>query len=204
MEIRQHAVLYALIAKEVSEAFEKEEAEDLIRKITTEYGRQRGKRMGDHSLKKDMNDFFINGEWKGKDKENISKLFFYSDSTESHVYKCAWYDAWKQYGLLEYGPYYCRYIDKAICEGFDGSFDLEVPSAIGLGDEECIFIWSEKADPELIDSSEKKYILPFDFHCKELYECAGRSLSDDLMKKIKDEFAKIFKDELSLDESYLR
>ena len=200
MEIRHHAVLYALIVKAVSESYEKKEAEELIRKITTDYGRQRGKRMADHSKKKDMNDFFINGEWKGREGENISQLFFHTDSTESRVKKCAWYDAWKKYDLCEYGSYYCRYIDQAICEGFDGPFDLEVPSAIGLGDEECIFIWSKKADQELINESERKYILPFDFHCRELCDCAGRFLSEDLMRKIKDEFVTIFKDELSSDE----
>ena len=197
MEIRHHAVLYALIVKEISAAFDKEEAEGLIRKITTAYGRQRGRRMADHSEKKDMNDFFINGEWKGKEGENISQLFFYEDHTESHVHKCAWFDTWKEYDLLEYGSYYCRYIDKAICEGFDGSFSLKLLSAIGLGDKECVFIWSDKADPELIDSSEKKYILSFDRHCKELYECAGNYLSGDLMEKIRDDFVTIFRNELS-------
>ena len=159
--------------------------------------------MADHSEKKDMNDFFINGEWKGKEGENISQLSFYEDHTESHVHKCAWFDAWKEYGLLDYGPYYCRYIDKAICDGFDGSFSLEVPAAIGLGDEECVFLWSEKADPELIGLSEKKHILSFDHHCKELCECAGRYLSEELMKKIKDDFVTIFKDDPAMDESYL-
>ena len=85
MEIRHHALLYALICKHTIEHYGKEAGEDLIRKITEEYGRQRGKRMASHSLKKDMNKFFLNGEWKGKEGENISSLSFYDDRTESVV-----------------------------------------------------------------------------------------------------------------------
>lgn len=198
MEIRHHALLYALICKHTIEHYGKEAGEDLIRKITEEYGRQRGKRMASHSLKKGMNEFFLNGEWKGKEGENISSLSFYDDRTESVVSKCAWYDSWKEYGMEGYGSYYCRYIDKAICEGYGGNFDLELRSAIGLGDEECVFSWSGKGDPETVEKSQRKYILPFDFHCRELYECAERYLPEEVLEKIRNDFREFFNREVTV------
>lgn len=199
MEIRHHALLYALIVRSVSEASDKEEAEETIRQITVRYGRKRGRRMADHSSDKDLNGFFICGEWKGKQGENISSLTFGEDSVTSIVSKCAWYDTWKEYGMERYGSYYCRYIDQAICEGYDGGFSLKLDSAIGLGDRGCIFRWSSHADRKLIEDAEKRYILPFDFHCRELYECAYEVLKEkgkeDLSERIRNEFCDLFPDQ---------
>ena len=193
-------MLYALLCKETIGCFGKEKGESSIRDFTRAYGIKRGKRMRDHSVNGDMDEFFINGEWKGKEGENISVMNFHDDCTESLVSKCAWYDAWKEYGLEGYGSYYCRYIDAAICEGYDGDFDLELQSAIGLGDGNCIFRWSGKADPEKVKNSERHYILDFDHHCRELYECAERYLPEEVLEKVRDEFVSIFKDEdLSFD-----
>ena len=187
MEIRQHALLYALIAKHCLERYGKEKGEELLKKITVLYGNKRGQRMA--ALTKqdnedtDLNSFFIHGEWKGRDGENISLMSYEDDQTVSTVTKCAWYDTWKEYGLLNYGTYYCRYIDKAICEGFDGDFSLDVQKSMGRGDDECIFCWNSSADKGYIDDQKKKaqdkWIRSFDLHCEELYACAKEILADD-------------------------
>ena len=184
MEIREHAILYALLCKEIFLHMEKEEAEKQIREITVAYGMKRGRRMAGNSTKKDINDFFINGEWKGKEGENISVLSFEKDRTISIVSRCAWYDTWKNYDLLEYGTYYCRYIDQSICEGYDSDFDLKVSEALGYGDEKCVFEWSEAANENVIKNTAKKHILPFDFHCRELYDCAYEMLPEDKRDEI--------------------
>ena len=172
MEIQEHAVLYALLCKGIIEAAGKEKGEKLIKEFTESYGFKRGRRMRANSSAGDLNDYFINGEWKGKQGENLSKLSFEDDKTVSTVSKCAWYDTWKKYGLTEYGSYYCRYIDKAIVKGFDEDLVLNVEEAFGYGDDRCVFVWMEKADEEKVSCTEKKHILPFDFHCKEMFETA--------------------------------
>ena len=179
MNIRHHAYLYAVLCKNILQFYGKEKGEEVIYGLTHSYGVRRGKRMKDNSQFNDINDFFINGEWKGQPGENISSLSYEKDQTSSTVTKCAWYDTWKEYGLLEYGTYYCHFIDKAICEGYDGGFTLDVPKALGYGDDECVFLWSAEADQKKVEGSEKKHILPFDFHCKELLSCAKEVIDKD-------------------------
>ena len=195
MEIRQHALLYALICKRCFEEAP-EEAEDLVKKITVAYGSKRGQRMAELTGKEghdlDLDSFFVHGEWKGKDNENLSEMSYEKDRTISRVSRCAWYETWKESDLLEYGSYYCRYIDKAICEGYDGDFSLDVKETLSHGDKECVFIWNRKADRQLIekrrDEAKGEWIKDFDFHCKELYECAKDVLKD--KKKILDLISK--------------
>ena len=200
MEIRQHALLYALIAKHCLERYGREKGEELIRKITVLYGNTRGQRMA--ALAKqdnedtDLNSFFIHGEWKGRDGENISSMSYEDDHTVSTVTECAWYDTWKEYGLLNYGTYYCRYIDKAICKGFAGSFDLEVKETISSGDGRCNFIWNEAVDEEelrrLKSEAEDMWILPFEFHVEELLECAMKILKDKtIIEEVIEEYHKM-------------
>ena len=178
MEILHHALLYALLCKNILQVHGEEEGKQLIEAFTKEYGRCRGRRMRGNSETGDLNDYFINGEWKGRQGENISKLSFEKDKTVSVVTKCAWYDTWKDYGLLDFGPYYCKYIDEAIVEGFDPNLVLNVKEALGRGDARCVFEWLQAADEEKVSSAERRHILPFDFHCKEMLECAKKILSE--------------------------
>lgn len=201
--IQQHAVLYALICKCCFLNGE-EEAEELIKEITVAYGRRRGERMRrlaeENKEEIDMNSFLIHSEWQGKEGENVSSMSFEKDRTTAEVTKCAWYDNWKEYGLPEYGSHYCRYIDKAICEGFDGAFDLKVSSVLSQGDSCCRFEWTEGADPELVikNKTDAKWILPFSFHCKELYQCArdvlGKHHKEKIINEAEREFLELFPD----------
>jgi len=191
-QIRDHALIYALCAKEICSAVKKEKAEALIEEITVSYGIKRGERMRkkaeDNHEKADINAYLIHGEWKGRPHENESVMEFHPDSTVSRVSRCAWYDTWKQYGLEEYGRYYCRYIDKALCKGFDGSFDLQVESVLSHGDPECRFVWSEAADQiyvqERKNENKDRYILPFDFHVEEFLQCASAVLEQNGLSQL--------------------
>ena len=199
--IKQHAVLYALICK-CCFLNARDEAEELIKEITVSYGRKRGERM--HRLAEEnkeeigINAFLIHSEWKGRDDENLSEMFFEKDRTVSEVTKCAWCDAWKEHGLLKYGSYYCKYIDRAICEGFKGGFDLKVSSVLSQEDPCCHFEWTQGADLEYIIENKKdaRWILPFSFHCLELYECAYDTLKkhnkEKILEEAKQEYIRIF------------
>ena len=205
--IRQHAVLYALICKWCFLGAE-EEAEELIRKITESYGKRRGERMRFLAERNKeeigMNSFLIHSEWQGKKDENSSRTFYEKDRTVSEVTKCAWCEAWKEYGLLKYGSFYCRYIDRAICEGFDGGFDLKVSSVLSRGDPCCRFEWTAGADEASVSKEKPKpgWILPFSFHCKELFQCAQEVLCacgrEEVLEEAKREFIGIFPETMEL------
>lgn len=200
--IRQHAVLYALIVQSCFLNMEKTEAETLVKKITQTYGLRRGKRMRflavENKEETDMNAFLIHSEWKGKEGENRSKMIYEADRTVSEVTKCAWCDVWKKYGLMEYGPYYCRYIDQAICEGFNGDFDLKISSVLSQGGSCCRFEWSGCADEKTVSEGKatSNWILPFSFHCLELLECAKEVLRkhgrEEILEEVKQKYVKIF------------
>ena len=203
MEIRDHALIYALLTRKIFEKFDRKKAEELIEKITVLYGHKRGKRMARLALmndeEKDLKSFMLHGEWKGKPGENESVMVYDEDAMSSFVHKCAWFDTWEKYGLKEYGTYYCRYIDKAICEGFAGNFDLKVPHRLADGDTQCCFIWSDSVDKEELARIKKaagdKWILPFTFHCEELCESAMEVLDDEeLLKDVMKEYQEMIKE----------
>ncbi len=184
MEIRDHALLYALLVKNILKSCGKERGEEIVSLFTKEYGRRRGARMASYSSEKDLNSYFINSEWAGKKGENISRLSFEKDKTVSEVEKCAWFDSWVKEGFEEYGRYYCRYIDEAICQGFNEDLLLNVKSRLSYGDENCVFEWLEAADEKIVLESERKHLLSFDFHCKELWLSAMCFLDGELSERV--------------------
>ena len=204
MGIRHHAVLYALIVKYIFK-YILTDPEKTIEDLTHTYGLKRGRRMKELSIENNeplnIDAFLVHGEWAGEKDENLSLLSHDDDNTYSTVGKCAWYDYWKKYDLLEYGTYYCHYIDKAICEGYEGDFGLKLEKAIGFGDEKCQFVWNRSFNEEYLKSHPKKWTLPFDFHCRELYttayEILDESIRDKILKDVNDEFCRIFKINLS-------
>ena len=194
--IREHALYYALLAKAVLETDHLQHAETCLKHITEEYGRRRGARMRANAAAlcpaDDLSAFFLTGEWAGKPGENQSELLRQSHTTESRVHVCAWYDTWRKYGLLAYGTYYCRWIDPAIAEGFDGSFTLSVPQTKGAGDSVCRFVWNQ---PLSALQNERPFLLPFSFHIEELrytaQEVLYRSVSEyaeDILNRTEDAF----------------
>ena len=197
--IRHHAVLYALIVKYIFR-YVKDDPKKVIEDLTCAYGLKRGRRMKDLALANNeplsIDAFLIHGEWAGEKDENRSSLGHDENDTLSIVSRCAWYDYWKKYDLLEYGTYYCRYIDKAICTGFDGDFNLKLDKALGFNDDRCEFRWNRIYDEDYLKTHPKKWILPFDFHCRELYETAcevlDESIRDKILEDVDEDFYEIF------------
>lgn len=176
--IREHALLYALIVKEVLSSFE--DGETIVESFTNAYGEKRGARMRRHADEMgygtSIDAYLMTGEWQGRPGENVSRLSVTDTETVSAVTRCAWCDAWKEAGLLSYGRYYCRWIDKALCEGFAGDFRLTVEQTLSEGKESCIFRWSQRVDPNesapCKSSRKESFLLPFSFHCQEMLDTA--------------------------------
>ena len=210
--IEHHAVLYALLVKHACAVLGEREGRSVMGRATYAYGVQRGDRMAVHAEAhhdpKDMNSYFIYGEWKGEPGENISSMRYTDSASISTVTKCAWYDAWKKHGLLKEGTLYCHYVDDGLAKGFDGSFALNVEKAIGKGDDCCIFHWNEAADPDYVakrkEADAGKWILPFSFHCEELLDSVemilrieAKDSCDAIVQAALQEFHEIFPEEVS-------
>ena len=205
--IREHALLYGLLVRNTLHTAGETQGSVYIKQFTDLYGERRGERMrrntDAHHDPADISSFLIYGEWKGEPGENQSEMRFEDQQTISEVSLCAWYETWKKYDLLAYGPYYCRYIDLAICRGYAGSFSLDVKESFGSGCGRCIFCWNQKADPERIREEKKKngdqYILPFSVHCREILDAfrtiiPDASLRDAVLQKTEEDFMELLPD----------
>ena len=72
------------------------------------------------------------------------------------------------------------------------------------GDFCCRFEWTEGTDLKYIaeHKTDSKWILPFSFHCRELFECAQDVLrkhdKEEIVEEAKREFLKIFPEAMEL------
>lgn len=183
--IEEHALLYGLLVRNACSVLGEEAGRTVMAEATRHYGNSRGARMKKNALRLGYGEgpegYLLSGEWQGEPGENRSVLTYSDDCVQSDVHVCKWCDTWKKYDLMSYGPLYCQYIDKAIAEGFDGSFALHVKGILSAGDARCEFIWDRPADEAYVadirSSRKESLILPFSFHCRELLECT-RSVLD--------------------------
>ena len=177
--VREHALLYAFLCREILNTLEKDKAEALINEATFAYGKSRGQRMRRHAeesgFKADINSYMICGELMLDPDANRSSLSVTKDSTVSCVMLCAWHSTWENENLLPCGKYYCRMIDKGITAGFSDDLHLEVPETMGVNSDRCVFVWDQKADQKYIAEEKKKlngaYARTYGQHMDELLSC---------------------------------
>ena len=182
--IREHALLWGLLVKNSCEILGDAEGRKILGEAVYAYGHGRGKRMAETAeslgLKNDMTAFFLCGEWKGKEGENISESILKEKESGSVVHRCRWYDTWIEEGLQEYGPLYCAYVDQGICDGFDVGVGLTIEQSKGRGDETCRFCWSAPCDSQRLAELRSVYkdslIKPFSFHCQDLLKAVREAL----------------------------
>lgn len=93
MNIRDHALIYALLASGIFDAMPETKAQETIRDITVFYGHKRGQRMRQKADAKheeaNLAAYLIHGEWKGRKGENLSTMEYGVHATYSSVTKCA-------------------------------------------------------------------------------------------------------------------
>ena len=129
------------------------------------------------------------GEWK---PDYVGQMEFGTVRTEptlrTYIAKCAWCDAWKKHGLLEYGKYYCVNVDNAVYQGFRSDFVCTpITTSLSWGGERCEFDWGHPlTEEEALALPEKKKELgtscmrDFDFHTAHLLHTVGNTLKAEL------------------------
>jgi hypothetical protein len=143
----QHAVMFALFAKNILEVFGQEEGDRLLLSAVAQYGEERGRRMAKnctaHGKPLDIYSYMTFSEWRYA-KDFKKEALFDKPYRAYRILQCPWAISWEQAGLLEYGIYYCRVIDNAILKGFNPSLNLEMPFFLSKkGDEYCEFHWKD-------------------------------------------------------------
>lgn len=141
--VEQHAVLIGLAGKYLKE-YAGEYGIDLFINCIVKYGNQRGMRMRNRALRDgrplNYETFLAYGELKLNTLPGD-----YSVKEESPVYincchRCMWDEAWRKYGLSEFGEWYCKYVDINLVQGFSNDMVMVVKTMRGLGDDCCTFV----------------------------------------------------------------
>lgn len=191
-KIEHHAVLFALFAKHAVTMCGKK-GEEAIQKGMTIYGRERGARMAANALARgDELTTMTNqayGEWKPDYDGQMEFGQLRTEPTlQTYIAKCAWCDAWKKHGLLEYGKLYCVNVDNAVYQGFRSDF-ICTPTATALswGGERCEFDWghpiSAKEADELVRKKKElgtSCMKDFNFHTAHLKHTISKTLTEEL------------------------
>lgn len=207
--VEHHAVIFALLAKETILSKGKD-GEKVILEAVRQYGLERGKRMAEAALRhKDTADevgYQVYGEWKSTTGTRKSENFNDKDGFRSIVHRCEWDDAWRKYGLIDYGKYYCMVVDESLYKGFNPKLHIDVKSTLSGGDSCCYFGWGKAlSDEQLCTMKEKKAelgdscIQGFDYHTAHIWRTVSSIIESRfgkdgkrIVEKAKDEFINMF------------
>lgn len=223
-KIEHHAVMFALLSKNIMEQFNGDGKEAIL-KAVTKYGNERGARMAQNALDHgDELTVMANqayGEWKPDyDGQMVFGRIRTEPTLQTFISKCAWCEAWKDYDLLEYGKYYCVDIDNAVFQGFRSDFVCTpLTESLSFGGDRCDFDWGEPlTEEEVVKLDEKKKELgttcmkDFNYHTAHLLHSISNTLLEELgenaqdaIDKAKREFADKFGNEYLevLEKSYI-
>ncbi len=213
-DIEQHAVLFALMAKEVINSF-KDDGVDVIRRCVAEYGRERGLRMQKRCLEHNDSLTALNYQAYNERSSRPGQMnsVFVEKSPEAviHVMKCAWVDAWKKYDLLEWGKYYCLDIDKSLTRGFSqDEYEVKIYGHLSWGNPCCDMHWGFEMTPdaeEYIKEKKKELsaegaVLSYDYHTGHLFSSFTDTLNSlkglkglECVKRALSEFRRIYSED---------
>ena len=181
LKIENQAMMFAFLSRAAIEE-KGEEGRAAIQDGMIRYGKERGARMAERARKAgDPVDLWTNqayGEWKPDYAGQMEFGMLRSEPTyQTYIAKCAWCEAWKKYGLLEYGREYCVNVDAAVYEGFGaGAVCTPVSTSMSWGGERCDFDWGKPLSAEeLKHVADKKAELgtsamrDFNFHTAHIY-----------------------------------
>ena len=190
LRIENQAMMFAFLSRAAIEA-KGEAGRAAIQDGMIRYGKERGARMAERARKAgDPVELWTNqayGEWK---PDYAGQMEFGTLRTEptyrTYISRCAWCDAWKKNGILEYGREYCVNVDAAVYEGFGcGAVCTPVSVSMSWGGERCDFDWGKPLSEEDVRMvADKKAELgtsamrDFTFHTAHIYY----SIADELRR----------------------
>jgi hypothetical protein len=191
-----HAVLFALIARQVFTRYGAEKGLPALRKAIRRYGEQRGRRMALRATANgdelNMTNYMVYGEWSYvTDGGQMERIEDHKDIRMT-VQRCPWADAWTEAGLLAYGRYYCQEIDAALLRGFNPDLLIEVKKTLSNDGVPCEFIYRQAvlepgktlaAISEKSARLESQRLMPWEYHCGHLYQACSLVMGEEFGPK---------------------
>jgi hypothetical protein len=187
-----HALLFALIARQVFTRYGEAKGLPALRKAIRRYGEQRGRRMalraranGDELT---MTNYMVYGEWRYVSDGGQQQRVEDQADIRMTVDRCPWQAAWNEAGLLPYGRYYCQEIDAALLHGFNPSLSIEVNQTLSNDGLPCEMIYRQAVlEPghtleyiaEKSTRLEAQRIMPWEYHCGHLYQACSLVMGEE-------------------------
>ena len=181
MKIENQAVMFALLAKHAIQA-KGEPGRVVIQRGMQRYGRERGRRMAARARANgDPIALWTEqayGEWQPDYPGQMEFGYVRTEPTlVTYISKCAWCEAWRKYGLLEYGREYCVNVDNAVFQGFDPDFECTtIGEPMSFGGDRCVFDWGQPLTEEDLARLQAKReelgtsaMKDFDYHTAHVY-----------------------------------
>jgi hypothetical protein len=187
-----HALLFALIARQVITTYGEQKGLFALRKATRSYGEQRGRRMalraranGDELT---MTNFLVYGEWRSVTDSGQQERIEEQADLRMLVQRCPWDEAWKEAHLLPFGRYYCQEIDAALLRGFNPDLLIEVNQTLSNDGLPCEFVYRQallepgKTLSYIHDKAallEPQRLMPWEYHCGHLYQACSLVMGEE-------------------------
>ncbi|WDV46370.1 L-2-amino-thiazoline-4-carboxylic acid hydrolase [Clostridiaceae bacterium M8S5] len=193
------ALLFAWISRAVVDEVGFKEGERIMRKAVKIYAMQRGRRMAQRAkLNGDeltMNTYFAYVEYKPAKGDFKKKLVQRAPNARVNVFKCPYYNVWKENGLMPYGRFFCLEVDKAVVKGFNKNLNVDVLGTTPNGAEYCdlIFEGGNLTLKNILKMVYKKFklrktvIMPFEYHVGHTYKTIKEVIYDELGSRSKTE-----------------
>ena len=190
---RHHALLFALVAKEILRRVGMGVGEATVRAAVRRYGEQRGRRMALRAIANgddlSMTSFLIYSEWRSKTGHGQSELTKEGPDARLVVPQCPWALTWMDSDLSQYGRLYCQEIDKALVRGFNPDLIIDVNRTQTNDSEPCDFLYHQAALSsrdalayirEKSASLAGRTVMSWDYHCGHLYKTFLRIVTEEL------------------------
>ncbi len=171
---RTHAFLAARYYARLKETFGERGVAAFIHGVQY-YAGQRGRRMAQRAIREGQPlthaTYLQYGELKSTElvQPTDKDVLEVSPDYVIRIRRCPWHDQFEAMGALEAGQVYCRYLDEAICRGFNPDLRFRVERNLNSADC-CVHRVAEtryEAPPAL--PPREQYRRDFSFHCGHLF-----------------------------------
>ena len=171
---RTHAYLAASFYGHMKERFGERAVPAYIHAVQY-YAGQRGRRMAQRAIRDGVAlthaAFLQYGELATTDLVSSSdkEIVSLSPDYEVHIRKCPWHDQFVEMGAQEAGSIYCRYLDEALCRGFNPDLVYQAPMNLNIGSFCLQRVLNTRYESVPDDPPKKEYRQDFSYHCGNLY-----------------------------------
>ena len=198
-----HAFIAARYYHRLTEDFAERGRQTFIH-ATQYYASQRGRRMAQRAIRdgKELNygTYMEYGEWLATNEveqmgfSNQSEVLSSNPDYVLKIKVCPWYEQFRRMNAKEAGKIYCKYLDEAICRGFNPDLIYWVQGT--LHDSDCCIhvikntcFKENEAHPKKIE-----YVKNFEYHCAHMYWSYAETVQAVFKEKGKETVHKVLED----------